>query len=265
MVSVFLLIIIAARPSGTDIKEQSYEQLLQHLPDANIKFIRFLVYFYLSIFFVNFLKAVKKKVGRSNFRNWLLGLLNKPTEQERIFMFLDMRYSTSLAEKMNHKKFSYLIQDVFNDMAIVDNYQGEIYQYLGDGAIISWGLKDGLQQNNFLKAFYAFSGLIQKRRRYYMRQYKTVPEFKAGVHAGKVVVLQVGQIRSDISYNGDTINTAARIEAQCSEYRNNLLISGELYNKIKNKKGFQFSHAGNIKLKGKKRGIDIYKVKKKKK
>lgn len=265
LVSVFLLVIIAAKPPESIIREQNYEQLWQHLPELNIQFIRFLIYFYLTAFLINFLKAVRKKVGRANFKNWMLGLLNKPTEQERIFMFLDMKYSTALAEKLSHRKFSYLIQDVFNDMSIVDNYHGEIYQYLGDGAIITWSIKNGLQQNNFLKAFFAFSRLIEKRRRYYMRKYKTVPEFKAGIHAGKVMVLQVGQIRSDISFNGDTINTAARIEAQCNEHRHNLLISGDLYNKIKNKKGFQFSNAGNIKLKGKKRGVEIYKVRKKKK
>jgi adenylate cyclase len=87
-----------------------------------------------------------------------------------------------------------------------------------------------------------------------------VPAFKAGAHAGKVMVLQVGQVRREISYNGDTINTAARIEAKCNEYKKELLISGDLYELLSNRKGFTFRNAGNIKLDGKKQGVEIYKV-----
>ncbi len=191
-------------------------------------------------------------------------MLNKPKEEERIFMFIDMKSSTSIAEKLEHKKFSHLVQDIFNDIAVVDNYNGEIYQYLGDGAIISWNLKKGLKRNNFLKAFYSFINVISKREKYYQRKYGLIPRFKAGVHAGKVMVLQVGQIRRDISYNGDTINTAARIESMCNEYRQNLLMSGYLYDMIKEKSGFIFKNVGDIKLKGKRKSVEIYQVKQKK-
>ncbi len=91
-----------------------------------------------------------------------------------------------------------------------------------------------------------------------------MPKFKAGVHAGKVMVLQVGKIRRDISYNGDAINTAARIESVCNDYRQELLISGDLYNLLKDKKRFNFKNIDKIKLKGKRKEIEIYYVKQKK-
>ena len=204
-----------------------------------------------------------RKVGRRNFYSWIFGLLNKPREEERIFMFVDMKSSTTIAEKLMHKKFSRLVRDVFNDMAVVDNYNGEIYQYLGDGAIVSWSFKKGLKRNNIIKAFYAFSKVVDKRSKYYQRKYGLVPKFKAGIHIGKVIVMQVGQIKRDISYNGDTLNTAARIEAQCNEYRQNLMISGNLYDLLRDKEEFRFKNVGNIKLKGKKKTVEIYQVKQK--
>ena len=179
-------------------------------------------------------------------------------------MFIDMKSSTTIAEKLLHKKFSYLVQDIFNDMAVVDNYNGEIYQYLGDGAIISWNIKKGLKRNNYLKAYYAFINVISKREKYYQRKYDLIPKFKAGMHVGKVMVLQVGQIRRDISYNGDTLNTTARIESMCNENRQNLLVSGDLHDMMKNQEGYSFKNIGNIKLKGKRKAIDIYQVKQKK-
>ncbi len=232
-------------------------------PELNTMFFRFIVYFYLACFFNNFFQGMMKKVGKGNIRNWVFGMMNKPREEERIFMFIDMKSSTTIAEKLMHEKFSHLVQDIFNDMAIVDNYMGEIYQYLGDGAIISWSLKSGVKKNNFLKAFYSFEKVIAKREKYYQRKYGLVPKFKAGIHVGKVMVLQVGRIRRDISYNGDTLNTAARIESMCNEYKQNLLISGNLYDILREKDEFNFKTVGNIKLKGKRKGVDIYQVQQK--
>ncbi|MBW2998075.1 adenylate/guanylate cyclase domain-containing protein, partial [Candidatus Woesearchaeota archaeon] len=140
------------------------------------------------------------------------------------------------------------------------NYNGEIYQYLGDGAIISWSVKDGIKHNNCINSFYAFIHVINKRRRYYQRRYGVIPSFKAGMHVGNVMVLQVGQIRRDISYNGDTLNATARIESMCNEYKQKLLISGDLFELLKDKKSFSFRNLGNIKLKGKRKGLDLYQL-----
>lgn len=261
-ISAFVLILIAARSPLTIYTKDNYTEVFKLLPEMDLNFIRFLVHFYLSCFLSNLFRGLSKKMGRGNLRNWTFGLLNKPREETRIFMFIDMKASTTIAEKLEHKKFSHLVQDVFNDLSIVSNYKADIYQYLGDGAIISWSVKKGLKNNNFLKAFFAFNRLIERRRRYYQRKYDLVPKFKAGVHVGKVMVLQVGQVRRDISYNGDTMNTAARIESMCNEYRQNLLISGDLYDLMNDKKDFNIKNIGSIKLKGKRKSVDIYQVKK---
>lgn len=262
--SVFLLILVAARSPLTIYTKENYREIFKLLPEMDILFYRFLLFFYVFGFFNHLIRGTIKKIGRGNMRSWIFGFMNKPRENERIFMFLDMKASTSIAEKLGHKKFSHLVQDVFNDLSVVDNYHGEIYQYLGDGAIISWSLKKGLRKSNFLRAYFAFTRVIHKRRRYYHRKYDIIPKFKAGIHAGKVMVLQVGQIRRDISYNGDTLNTAARIESMCNEYRQEVLISGDLFERIKDKKKYTFKNVGNIKLKGKRKAIDIFQVRKKK-
>lgn len=259
----FILLILAPLSPKVILNIHNQPDVAKLLPAIDIHFTRFMVYFYLSCFFNNFMQSVMKKVGRGNFKNWILGMMNKPREDERIFMFIDMKSSTRIAEKLSHEKFSHLVQDVFNDMAIVDNYMGEIYQYMGDGAIISWSLKKGLKNNNFLKAFYGYANLITKREKYYRKKYDLIPKFKAGVHVGKVMVLQVGKIRRDISYNGDTLNTTARIESMCNEYNKSLLISGDLYNMVHPKDGFHFKEVGNIRLKGKRRMVDIYQVREK--
>jgi adenylate cyclase len=257
------IVIILADHTGESLQfPLKAEELLRILPNYNIALVRFIVFFFISCYLNNILKQMVRIVGKENFKNWLFGLLNKPHEEERIFMFIDMKASTTIAEKLKHKKFSHLVQDVFNDMAIVDNYMGDIYQYLGDGAIISWSLSNGLHKNNFLRSFYAFNRVIKRRSKYYQRKYGLVPKFKAGFHVGKIMVLQVGRIRRDISFNGDTLNTTARIESMCGEYKQSLLISGTLVDIMLDSKGYNLKNIGNIKLKGKRKGIEIFAVKK---
>jgi adenylate cyclase len=259
--SAFVFMLIAARFSIKKIDKDNYEEIFKQIPEMNINFFRFLAYFYLSGIIFNFFKGMRMRMGRMNFIRWFIGILSKPREEERIFMFLDMKSSTTIAEKLYHKKFSYLMQDIFNHMTVFGFYHGEIYQYLGDGVIISWKVKRGILDCNYLKAYFAFQKRISGRERYFNRKYKLAPGFKAGVHVGHVMVLQVGQTRRDISYNGDTINTAARIESMCKENRQDLLISEDLYKRTENKGNYLFKEIGRIRLKGKNRSTGIYQVK----
>lgn len=264
-----LIIFLAANKDITLVALKDYMVFVERFPELNMAFVRFMVYFYLSCIFDNIFKDVFRKIASGNFYGWFFGFLKKPREKKRIFMFVDMKSSVKNAEQLGHKKFSYMVQDVFNDLAVVDNYQGAIYQYLGDGAIVSWDVKEGIRNNNCLKAFFAFQKVIQRRKIFYNMRYGMVPEFKAGLHVGDVMVLQVGSIRRDISYNGDTLNTTARIESMCNEYKQSLLISGVLYETLKNQKEFNFKEVGNIKLKGKTKGVQVYgaraKIKKRRK
>jgi len=248
-----------------------YSEWIRRTPEWSLAHIRFLTWFYISCLLNNLLRGAFQKIGMYNFFRWIIGILNKPRSEKRIFMFIDMKSSVTIAEQLGHKHFSYLIQDVFSDLAIVENYHGEIYQYLGDGAIISWELRKGLRNNNCIKAFFAFRKVIHRKRLLYDYRYGVEPEFKAGIHVGDIMVLQVGKYKRDISFNGDTLNTTARIESMCNVCKESLLISGVLFESLKDKDAFTFKEIDGkkVSLKGKRRSVQLYgvkqKVKKKKK
>ncbi len=260
----FLILYLAGNKNITWEDVKNYKLLISKMPKFGIDQIRFLVFFLFTCIINNTYKQMFKKIGIGNFFNWFFGRMDKPREEKRIFMFIDMKSSTTIAESLGHEKFSRLVQDVFNDMSMIYNYQGEIYQYLGDGAIISWDVRHGVKDMNCIRSFFAFVRVIERRSRYYTRRYGDVPKFKAGLHVGKTMVLQVGSIRRDISYNGDTVNTTARIESMCNFYKKDLLISGVLYEYLddKEKAEFTIKEVDNsaIKLKGKKKSILIYSV-----
>ena len=93
---------------------------------------------------------------------------------------------------------------------------------------------------------------------YYENNYGFVPFFKAGVHLGEVTVSEVGIIKREIAYHGDTINTASRIQAQCNKYGKRLLISGQLYQRLGKSKDYKIVHTDSAILKGKNKPVCSY-------
>ena len=221
----------------------------------------FAIYFY--ILFVDFFMAVLRQInlmmGERNLMRALMGKFYTPREEERIFMFLDLQSSTLLAEKLGHIKYSMLIQDCFNDLGVVVENAAEIYQYVGDEAILTWKLKQGLRSNNCIKAFYNFKEQLDQKKEYYVERYGTQPVFKAGIHSGIVTVTEVGKYKKEIAYHGDTINTAARIQARCNDLEQRLLISEQLKAYLETDH-LEFINMGSIPLKGKEQEVVVHGV-----
>lgn len=221
----------------------------------------FAIYFYLVVVdtFLTILSYINLMLGEGKLNKLLRGKYYHPRDEERIFMFLDLQSSTQLAEKLGHIRYSMLIQDCFNDMGVVAEYGAEIYQYLGDGAILTWKLEEGLRNQNCLKAFFHFKRILFEKRDYYLKEYHSEPFFKAGMNAGIVTVTEVGKYKKEIAYHGDTINTAARIQGKCNEFDKDFLISGRFIMRLDNVE-FGFDELGSIELRGKGELVEIYAV-----
>ena len=96
-------------------------------------------------------------LGSNNLWKLFSGKFYNPHEEERIFMFLDLVGSTTIAEKLGHKTYSHFLRHCFHDLTeIVLKYQAEIYQYVGDEVVLSWKEKNGLERMNCIKTFFAF-------------------------------------------------------------------------------------------------------------
>lgn len=85
---------------------------------------------------------IDRKLGQGVLLKFLLGQYYQPKEEERVFLFMDLKSSTFYAEKLGHFKYSRLIQDCFKDIssAVVKNH-AQIYQYVGDEVVLTWNLK----------------------------------------------------------------------------------------------------------------------------
>ena len=93
-----------------------------------------------------------------------------------------------------------------------------------------------------------------------MENYGFVPQFKAGLHLGIVTAVEVGEIKRDIAYHGDTLNTAARIQSICNQYDKIFLVSGDAVDFIKMEDNYHVESLGDITLKGKNEPIGVYSI-----
>ena len=217
------------------------------------------LYVFLSAMVFSFIKISNDKFGKGVFLKMLLGKYKKPTEEFRIFMFLDLKSSTTIAEKLGHFKYSQLIQDCFYDLnELVPKYSAEIYQYVGDEVVLSWPYKKGLANNQCVQLFFNFQDLLVSKETYYKDKYGLVPNFKAGMHGGKLMVAEVGVVKKELAFHGDVINTSARIQSECNNYGVSILVSEQLIEDLQKTKDYVEKSLGSVLLKGKNEKVNIY-------
>ena len=177
---------------------------------------------------------VNQRYGPGYLISSFIGKYHLPIEEQRIFMFLDLKSSTSIAEILGHIRFYQFLNDFFHDIGNPILYsKGEVYQYVGDEAVVSWKLKNGIENGNCIQCFYEIKNVIAKKAKYYEKQYGgIVPEFKAGIHVGPVTTGEIGDIKRDLVHTGDVLNTTARIQAKCNELNSPILISEDLLKQL---------------------------------
>ena len=221
-----------------------------------------IVYWSVACILALFILQVSDKFGQGVLISFLFGKYHRPKEEDRIFMFMDLKSSMTFAEKLGHIKYSQLIQDCFFDITeVITKYGAKIYQYVGDEVVLSWSINEGTKQSHCLNTFFAYDTLLKSKRNYYEKKYGIIPEFKAGMHLGKVTVAEVGEIKKELAYHGDVLNTAARIQGKCNELKTRLLISEAMKTKIENQNLYDFSDIGSVNLKGKAKSVNLYEVK----
>ena len=206
---------------------------------------------------------VNDKYGPGVFRSFLLGKYFQPTREERIFMFLDLRSSTTIAERLGEVLYFNFIKDVFKDATPPIIYaKGEIYQYVGDEIVISWKMDNGIKNSNCINCFFEIQSALRQRAEYYKSTYDGIqPEFKAGLHYGHVMAGEIGVVKRDIAYSGDVLNTAARIQSKCNELGVNILFSKYLLDKLSLRPNLLHSkRIGDMELRGKQRKVVLYTV-----
>lgn len=242
------------------LTQKQWEETVSYLTASYS--ISIAIFFIVAIIFMNFLIQVNRKFGPGNLLKILTGKYSKPKKENRLFMFMDLRGSTAIAEKLGHHKYSELMQSCFHDLTnVVLKYNASIYQYVGDEVVLCWNTEIGLKNMNCIKAYFEFDNVLKSREDFYKSNFDLLPYFKCGLDCGEVTVAEIGDIKREIAYHGDVLNTAARIEKLCTPQGKKMLISEYIEKELPEEmNGFSKEFIGKFELRGKEEGIKIYSI-----
>ncbi len=232
---------------------------------THIRSMRFLKDYFLWLFIVLATIAgmlISDKYGPGNLMSFFMGKYFRPKREEHIFMFLDLRSSTYIAQILGEVMYFNFIKDVINDATpVILRYKGNIYQYVGDEITVSWWMNPGLNRLNCIRCPLEIRRVFNNRSSYYTATYGVVPDFKAGLHCGPVMVGEIGVVKRDIAFSGEVVGTAARIQNRCNQFEVNLLISKDLKELLPwEGSKMRAEHKGDLLIKGKMENLPLYTV-----
>jgi len=263
IILVFTVLTIIATISvfifSETVNRDNFERIADFFLSKNL--VSILVYTYFLSVCIFLVKIINKKLGEGVLWNLIKGKYRQPKEDRLLFLFMDLKSSTTYAELLGHRKYSELIQDCFSDLTpAVSACKAKIYQYVGDEAVLSWKYDKGIEHADCVRVFFQFKSILKARSQYYHETYGFVPEFKAGIHGGDIMVAEVGYIKRSIAYHGDAINTAARIQGQCNNFERDILLSGKVVKDVLKNNHAEFIELENIQLKGKKEKVTLFSI-----
>ena len=199
-----------------------------------------------------FFRQLDRILGPGVLLSYLLGRYHRPHRESRIFMFLDLKSSTSLAEELGHEAYLGLINEFFRDISgpVLDS-AGEIYEYVGDEVVLTWKEERGLKDANCIRVFFDIDTIMEKRKQGYLDRFGVVPEYKAGVHLGEVMTGEIGDLKRGLIFNGDVLNTGARIQGECTRLGRRLVSSADLFHRLDLPDEWTGEAMGSVTLRGK--------------
>jgi adenylate cyclase len=172
-------------------------------------------------------------------------------------MFIDLRNSTPIAEKLGSKEYFQFIRDfIFCISAGIMEHGGRIYQYVGD-EVVAWWPSSPANAKKVIASLIASRKILNKNTEVFKSAYGILPEYKAGIHAGTVTVGQVGISKKELVMSGDTINTASRIRSACTDLNQKFLVSKDMVDLV-GMEAWQSESLGLVDMKGKNQLIELF-------
>ena len=173
-------------------------------------------------------------------------------------LFVDVRGFTPMSELLKPTEVVEILNQyltLISDCILKNG--GTLDKFVGDAAMAFWGAP--LPQEDYvMNAVKAASDMVEGSKELceaLLKKYGRTVSFGIGVHAGEAVVGNIGSLkRMDYTAIGDTVNTAARLEANApgGTIYISRAVADVLGDRIRTT-----SLGGTVKLKGKKEGFEV--------
>jgi len=216
--------------------------------------------FFAALLF-NFVGQVNRLLGRRVLLRLIVGRYHRPREEVRVFLLIDLRGSSQIAEQLGNLRYHAFLRRFVSDVtASVVRYRSEVHRYVGDEVILTWTAEEGLRNANCVRAVFAISDTLETARTGYEADFGIMPSFWAGLHLGPIVAGEIGTIKHEIVFLGDTLNTAARIEQATKELQCQFLASAEVVSALDLPNDVASTSLGRVELRGIEDSVELFAI-----
>ncbi len=188
-----------------------------------------LLYAFAIIFLIIFSVQINKYLGRGVLYNIITGRYHSPRNEARILLLIDMKGSTSIAEKLDPVSYFMLLDKFYFDVFQgARSFGGVVYRYVGDQVTLTWPVGNKSSNANCIRAFFGIRHQIHTQREAYLNQFGFVPDFKGTAHTGELTTGELGDLKSQIVYLGAPLLEVSHLEKLDDRKPDGLCISGTL-------------------------------------
>jgi adenylate cyclase len=207
---------------------------------------------------INLVLGVTNIIGPRAFLNFFIGRYHTPVEENRFVLFVDIAGSTGLAERLGGIAIHRLLDHTFRllTLSVVD-YRGEVLNYVGDEVIVTWPERSGAVDCRPLRCFVAMRDELTHASGQLERDFGAVPRIRGSLHFGPVIVGEIGDVKRAIVFNGDVMNTAARLEELSRTVDGGFLASRAAMDRFSSTLPFAVRDLGRLPIRGRADGIDV--------
>jgi adenylate cyclase len=202
--------------------------------------------------------GVANIIGPRAFLNFITGRYHSPVEENRFVLFVDIAGSTGLAEQLGGVGIHRFLDRTFRLLTLtVVDYRGEVLNYVGDEVIVTWPEETGAIDCRPLQCFLAMRGALVDASQQFEREFGAAPKIRGSLHFGPVIVGEIGDVKRAIVFNGDVMNTGARLEELSRKVDGGFLASRAAMERFNSVPPFAVRDLGRLPIRGRIDGIDV--------
>jgi adenylate cyclase len=207
---------------------------------------------------VNLGLGITNLVGRRALLNFITGRYHAPVQENRFVLYVDIAGSTGLAERLGGVGIHRFLDRTFRllTVAVVDN-RGEVLNYVGDEVIVTWPEGSGSVDCRPLRCFVAMREALSRASGQFEREFGASPRIRGSLHFGPVIVGEIGDVKRAIVFNGDVMNTGARLEELSRGVEGGFLASRAAMARFNSAPPFAVRDLGQLPIRGRADGIDV--------
>jgi adenylate cyclase len=206
----------------------------------------------------NLVLGVSNIIGPRALLNFVTGRYHSPVQENRFVLFVDIAGSTGLAERLGGIAIHRLLDWTFRllSLAVVD-YRGEVLGYVGDEMIVTWPEGRGAADCRPLRCFVGMRDELARASGQLEQEFGVAPRIRGSLHFGPVIVGEIGDIKRAVAFNGDVMNTAARLEELSRTVEGGFLASRAAIERFRPPLPIKVRDLGQLPIRGRTDGIDV--------